>query len=177
MPIRELKVEDIETIVQFWWDLQQINYGFDERYYELTSKEDALAYKKEYYEAMMGNPFFFPIVIETDEGKVIGYMITEIKEREPFYKAAKIARIREVFLLPESQGKGYFSTAYQKIMQFLKEHKIELIDAEIDLSNPALAKYYKVNLYKRAFRLICWVSDTEDYFKKKEEKKIRKQKK
>ena len=124
----------------------------------------------------MENPFFFPLIME-DEGKIVGYMITEIKEREPFYKAAKIARIREVFLLPECQGKGFFTNAYQKIMEFLKKHDISLIDAEMDLSNPALARYYKVNLYKRAFRLISWVSDTEEFFRKIDERKKKKQKK
>ena len=175
MPIRELKEEDIDIIAEFWWYLQEMNIEYDDRYYEITSKEDALIYKKEYYKALMGNPFFFPLVIE-DEGKIVGYMITEIKEREPFYKAAKVARIREVFLLPKCQGKGLFRNTYKKIMEFLKEHDINLIDAEMDLSNPALARYYKVNLYKRGFRLISWVSDTEEFFKKREEKKKQKNK-
>ncbi|MHA1785631.1 MAG: GNAT family N-acetyltransferase [Candidatus Helarchaeota archaeon] len=171
MSIRKLEEKDIDTLAEFWWNLQLMNMKYDERYYEVTSKEDALEYKKRYYKDIISNPFFFPLVMESEDNKIIGYMITEIKEREPFYKAYKIARIREVFLIPEHQRKGLFRIAYQKMMEFIKEHDIFLIDAEIDLSNPVLARYYKVNLYKRGFRLISWVKDTEEYFKKMEEKR------
>jgi len=102
---------------------------------------------------------------------VVGYILGEIMERDPFYVANRFGRLHEVSVDPKYQHKGLFTMAYLDFLRFLKEKDIDLIDAEMDLENSALAAYWKLNYYKRSFKLISWVKKTEVFLHRLEKNK------
>ena len=180
MSYRKANKNDINTILQYWWELHEYNAKFDKKYYAISSKEEALKYKRDYYEKIIGDDNFFIVIIEDEENKPIGYILGEIMERDPFYIENKYGHLREASVDPKYQQKGLFMKAYLAWSAFLKDKGIDLIDSNIDLENKAVAAYWKLNYYKREFKLISWIKETESFLrkleKKKHIKKIREQK-
>lgn len=168
---RRAEEKDIATMVDLWWGLHEYNSKFDKNYYAITSKEDALKYKRRYYGEIMNNENFFISVVESEEKKVVGYIIGEIIDRDPFYQANRLGKIHETGVDPNYQQKGLFMKAYLGFINFLKEKGIDLINADMDVENAAVAAYWKVNFYKRAFKIIAWIKETEKFMHRVEKKK------
>ncbi len=170
MEIRKAEEKDIDIIVNLWYEMHVFNERFDDRYYAIKPKEEALKIKRKSYLELIKDPDSILIIMESD-GKVIGYVNVKIIQRDPVYEVNKIANVQEVSVTKEFREKGFFSTASIKIMQILKSYDIKLLTADVDLENPAISSYWKLNYYKRAFKLICWTEDTEEFMKERLEKK------
>ena len=173
MEIRKATDKDVDTMVKLWYEMHVFNQRFDDRYYALKPKDESLKLKKELYLKLIKDPNFVMLVMDLD-GKIIGYVYVELIQRDPVYEIEKIAQINEVSVTKEFQEKGFFSEAYVQIMKFLNTHDIKLLMAEMDLENPAISAYWKINFYKRAFRLICWTEDAEEFISKRLENKQKK---
>ncbi len=172
MSYRKAEEKDVEIILDLWWKLHEYNHKFDKKYYAITSEEDALNYKRNYYQKIIKDKKFIVLIIETKEKEIAGYLVGEIKNRDPFYWANKYGTLLEISVNPKYQNQGLFTNAYGEFLRFLKDEGIDLIDAEIDLENSApLAAYWKINFYKRAFHLISWIEETEKFMRKLEKKK------
>ena len=172
MSYRKAEEKDIEEILVAWWALHEYNHKFDKKYYAITSKEDALTYKREHYVKMIKDENFLVLIIESEEKEFAGFLVGKIKTRPPFYWANKIGTLLEISVNPKYQGQGLFTKAYGEFLRYLKDEGIDLIDAEIDLENSApLAAYWKINFYKRAFHLISWIGESEKFMRKLEKKK------
>jgi len=173
MKIRKATDKDVDTMVKLWYEMHVFNERFDDRYYALKPKEEVLKLKKELYLKLIKDPNFIILAMDL-EGKLIGYVYVEIIQRDPVFLIEQIAQINEVSVTKEFQEKGFFSEAYVQIMKILNTHNIKLLMAEMDLENPAISAYWKINFYKRAFRLICWTEDAEEFINKRLEKKQKK---
>ena len=175
MEIRKATEKDIDDMVKLWYEMHVFNEKYDDRYYALKPKEEAIKLKKEVYSKLIKDPKYIMLVMDLD-GKIIGYVYVEIIQRDPTFEIEQIAQINEVSVTKEFQEKGFFSSAYIQIMKILKNHDIpiKLLMAEMDLENPAISAYWKINFYKRAFRLICWTEDAEEFISKRMEKKQKK---
>lgn len=171
MSFRKANKNDIDIMLNYWWDLHEYNAKFDKNYYAITSKEEALKHKRDYYKKIFDDENFFIVIIEDEENKPVGYILGEILERDPFYIANKYGRLREASVDPEYQQKGLFMKAYLAWSKFLKEKDIDLIESNIDLENKAVAAYWKLNYYKREFKLISWIKETENFLRKLQKKK------
>lgn len=172
MSYRKATAQDIDTILDLWWKLHEYNHKFDKKYYAITSEEDALNYKREYYQKIINDDKFVVLMIESNEKEIAGFLVGEIRNRDPFYWANKYGTLLEISVNPKYQNQGLFTKAYGEFLRFLKDDGIDLIDAEIDLENSApLAAYWKINFYKRAFHLISWIGESEKFMKKLEKKK------
>ena len=175
MEIRKATEKDIDAMVKIWHEMHVNNEKHDDRYYALKPKEEAIKIKKKLYSKLLNDPKYLMLVMDLD-GRIIGYVYVEIIQRDPTFEIEYLAQINEVSVTKEFQEKGFFSSAYVQIMKILKNHEIpiKLIMAEMDLENPAISAYWKINFYKRAFRLICWTEDAEEFISKRMEKKQKK---
>ncbi|MHA1144176.1 MAG: GNAT family N-acetyltransferase [Candidatus Helarchaeota archaeon] len=176
MSCRKAEDKDIDSMVNLWWKLHEYNSKFDKNYYAISSKEDALEYKRKYYKNIINDENFFISIIESEDERVVGYILGEVRERDPFYVANKFGRLHEASVDPNFQQKGLFIKAYLGFLKFLKEKDIDLVDAEMDLENSALAAYWKLNYYKRSFKLISWIKKTEYFIRRLEKRKKSKKK-
>ena len=171
MSFRKAEKKDIDTMLAYWWGLHEYNAKFDNNYYAISSKEDALKFKRDYYNKIINDDKYFIVIIENEDPQPVGYILGEIMNRDSFYTANKYGCLREASVDPEYQQKGLFMKAYLAWSSFLKEKGIDLIDSNIDLENKAVAAYWKLNYYKREFKLISWIKETENFLRKLEKKK------
>lgn len=171
MSYRKAERKDIDIMLEYWWGLHEYNVKFDKNYYAISSREQALEIKKKYYEKIIDDDNFFIVIIENEEKKPVGFILGEIISRDQFYIANKYGLLREASVDPNYQQKGLFMKAYLGWSAFLKERGIDLIESNIDLENKAVAAYWKLNYYKREFKLISWIKETENFLRKLEKKK------
>jgi len=133
---RKASEKDLQSLVELNTRLKRLNEEFDPL---LRVRADIAEKSMEYFSEALRSPNSLVVVAE-DEGKVVGFIKADIRERI-FYEPRMEGNIVEFYLLPEYRRKGVGATLLDYTIKLLKE-KAEIITAEFPTLNEIAVEFY-----------------------------------
>jgi len=133
---RPAQPSDLDRLVDLNIRLKRLNEEFDPL---LKIREDIPEISKKYLSEAMSSPNSIVVVAE-DEGRVVGFLKADIKERI-FYKPKTEGNIVEFYLLPEYRRKGFGAAFLDYAIDLLRE-RAEIITAEFPSLNEIATEFY-----------------------------------
>ncbi|MEM1942711.1 MAG: GNAT family N-acetyltransferase [Candidatus Caldarchaeum sp.] len=133
---RKAEKRDLPKLVELNIRLKRLNEEFDPL---LRVRSDIAETSRTYFEQAIDAPDSLVIVAE-DEGKVVGFIKADIKERR-FYDPPMEGNIVEFYLLPEYRRKGVGALLLDHAIKALKE-KADIITAEFPALNEIAVEFY-----------------------------------
>ncbi len=147
---RKATEKDLQSLVELNVRLKRLNEEFDPL---LRVRADLAEKSREYFSAALSSPNSLVVVAE-DNGKVVGFMKADIRERI-FYEPRMEGNIVEFYLLPEYRRRGFGARLLDYAIKLLKE-RAEIITAEFPTLNEIAVEFYTklgfrgvVSLYAR----------------------------
>lgn len=133
---RPAKPSDLERLIDLNVRLKRLNEEFDPL---LKIRDDIVEVSRKYLSDAMNSPNSLVVVAE-DDGKVVGFIKADIKERI-FYKPKMEGNIVEFYLLPEYRRKGIGAAFLDYAIDLLRQ-KTEIITAEFPSLNEIAVEFY-----------------------------------
>jgi ribosomal protein S18 acetylase RimI-like enzyme len=135
--VREGDLKDIPHIVdlakKIWWHTysdiisgEQIRYMLNTIY-----SEEVLT------DAMESGTQNFLLIYEKDHPK--GFASFGLRNEEPH-----VHKLHKIYVLPQTQGKGYGRRLIQEVIQLIKEKKMHVLDLNVNRNNQAKHFYEKM---------------------------------
>jgi ribosomal protein S18 acetylase RimI-like enzyme len=133
---RKATEKDLQSLVELNVRLKRLNEEFDPL---LRVRVDIAEKSREYFGEALRSPNSL-IVVAEDNGKVVGFIKADIRERT-FYEPRMEGNIVEFYLLPEYRRRGVGANLLDYTVKLLKE-KAEIITAEFPTLNEIAVEFY-----------------------------------
>ena len=156
MEIRQATEEDLPAIVDLWWEMQSSHNSYDQKFSE-TKSEDRCRELAMIYFSKMVNEEDHLILVAGDFGKVIGLVHMEIAMKPPVLRLERFASIREVVVAESHRRRGTFGQLLNYGWAYLRRRDIRLVEAMVDVGNPAIRAYERQGFIPRQQLMIAWV--------------------
>ena len=154
MKIRKAKKEDIPEIKDLVLKLFSVCDKIDP-----ADKLD-----KSWFKKSKSNKFYIDLLKKKDklllvaeDKKIVGYLLLETKNRDPFIKENKVGYISELFILPKYRGKGISKEFFKEANKWFKKKKFKWLNVSTHSLDKPANKFWE----KQGFR------EFNKYFKKK----------
>lgn len=142
MRIRKARKEDLNTVVELGFELLRHHCRFNRYYTPIENeKKRKRSQKKHYLECIRSRNAFFIVVV--DKGKIIGYVIGEIKKNPPVLLEKRHGEIGEIFIQKEYRKEGLGLFLIQEILYWFRKREIERVVVDFDAKNKIARSAYK----------------------------------
>lgn len=155
MDVRKASPKDLSQLVDLWWEMQSLHSDYDSRFYQVKSEEECRKVARIYYETMLCDNRH-TILVAVQSGKVIGMIHLEKKEKPPIYSVQRFAEIQEVIVSGPYRRKGVFNVLWSQAEKDLRDQGFHLIEALVEVVNPAIKAYEKQGFMARQALMIKW---------------------
>lgn len=145
MIIRKAKKSDesgIRNIDNFYKSMNRF-IGIDMLDPRFKEVKEAKSY---YMNFITGKKKWCYIVEEKD--KIVGFILFNIKKREPYYKIKKVGYIDLVFVDSRYRGKGVSKLLMDKAHEIFMDEGIDYMELSVHVSNPIAYKAWKRHGFK-----------------------------
>lgn len=144
--IRKARLKDIDNIVEVWKNfmIQQRDLGRefgDDRMPPM--KADAPEIVKGHYNRTIRSKKGLLLVLEDDDGRIQGYMLSKIEKNIPVFENDHIGHIVSIYLEDPFRGKGYSSKMYEMTYSWFRSKGIIEVIIEVFTYNPHAHKVYE----------------------------------
>lgn len=120
--IKEAKKEDIERIVELWYDLASMHEEMMEGY---DLSDDAKDHWKDFIEGGLKKEGMCTFVAK-DEEELVGFLNVVIRERLEIFKETEIGMILDVFVKKERREEGIGSLLTERAEEWIKRKGIRV---------------------------------------------------
>lgn len=135
--IREGQQKDIPVIAdlaeKIWWpsytniiSSEQIRYMLDTIYSEKTLRDVMVSEEQKF------------LLLE-EKGVTQGFASFGLRPEEQH-----VHKLHKVYVLPQTQGKGYGKKLIEKVIQLIKEKNMHILDLNVNRNNTAISFYEKL---------------------------------
>ena len=152
--IREAEKEDIDKIVNLWYDLAVMHEELMEGY---DLSKDAKVHWKEFVESGLKRNGMCSFVAE-DKGELIGFLNVVIRERLDIFKETKIGMILDVFIKSERRGEGIGTLLTDRAEEWIRGRGVQVAVITVSPKNEGGVRFwddrgYKTYLLKKRLEL------------------------
>lgn len=137
--VRDAVEGDAESIVDLIVRLKRLHSEFDPL---LKVRDDLTQKVKEWLGRVMKSDRHIVLVAETDDGKVIGVLVGEVRDRI-FYEPSEEGVIMDFYVMPEYRRRGIGKLMLDEAIKRLREKGAKLISAEFPAQNQISSSFYK----------------------------------
>lgn len=137
--IRRAGEKDLDNIVELVVRLKRLNSEFDPL---LKVADDVEQRVREWLTSCINSKDRLVLVAETDEGKVIGVLVSEIRDRL-FYEPRREGVIMDFYVMPEFRRRGIGKSMMDEAIKILREMGAHVISAEFPALNQISVAFYK----------------------------------
>ncbi len=120
--IREAKKEELDIIVELWYDLATMHQDMMDGY---DLSEDAKEQWKDFVEDGLKREGMCTFVAE-DEDELIGFLNVVIRERLEIFEDTEIGMILDVFIKEKRRGEGIGSLLTERAEDWIKSKGVEV---------------------------------------------------
>lgn len=136
--IRRAKKEDAIPIMK----LNKILFEYEYKKFDKTLNYNWPNKNLNYFKNHIKNQDSFSI-IASSKGKIIGYLIASIKEKEEYRNIEKLAEIENTIILDNFRGKGIGKTFFKELVKWAKEKKVKRLKVVASINNKDAINFYK----------------------------------
>ena len=134
--LREAKMEDLDTLLQFEQGIVQY-----ERPFAPNIKEDPVSYYD--ISQLIQREDAQVIVVVSASGELIGSGYIKIKSNIPYKKPDLIAYLGFMYVVPEHRGRGINSVVIERLIQWAKKRDIHEVQLDVYAENVSALKAYE----------------------------------
>ncbi len=88
------------------------------------------------------------LVLVAQEEDIIGFLACSINDYYPHMEIRKIGHIMAVYVVPAYRRRGIATALMKQALKWMKEHKIEYVNLNVDVQNDAAIAAYKAMGFK-----------------------------
>jgi len=138
--------EDSGQVAQLNNDLSKCHVSFHPLYVlKENASELGLAYIKDKIEkSRLGEN----LVLVAQDENIVGYLMCSINDQHPSAEIRKIGHIGAVYVIPAYRRRGIASALMKEALKWLKEHKVEYADLNVDVQNATAVAAWKAMGFK-----------------------------
>ncbi|MEM3977134.1 MAG: GNAT family N-acetyltransferase [Thermoplasmata archaeon] len=135
--IRNMEEKDLKEATDLIMRLKKFNAEHDPLF---TTTEDLMDNVMDYLKKTINNEEMEALVAE-DNGKIVGMMLGEIRDRI-FYEPRREIRVRDIYLLPHYRKRGLGKKLFEEIEKSVKGKGVDIITVEFPDENLLAHKFY-----------------------------------
>ena len=138
--IRKANLNDLAEVSRLNLDLFKIQHEFDPTAsLDWTLSQDG----QEYFKSRISQENSFVEIAETENGKLIGYIIGTILTPRPWRTPGIYAELESIFVEKEHQGSGLGSKLINNFVDWCKTNKVNRTSLLVDPKNKSAIEFYK----------------------------------
>ncbi|MGC9135283.1 N-acetyltransferase family protein [Caldivirga sp.] len=137
--VRKAGERDLENVVELVVRLKRLNSEFDPL---LKVRDDIYVQVKNWLNGYLNNKGKLLLVAESDDGKIIGALVSEVRERL-FYEPRMEGVIMDFYIMPEFRRKGIGKMMMDEAIKMLREMGAYVISAEFPAQNQISVAFYR----------------------------------
>jgi ribosomal protein S18 acetylase RimI-like enzyme len=137
--VRKAGERDLENVVELVVRLKRLNSEFDPL---LKVRDDIYVQVKNWLNGYLNNKGKLLLVAESDDGKIIGARVSEVRERL-FYEPRMEGVIMDFYIMPEFRRKGIGKMMMDEAIKMLREMGAYVISAEFPAQNQISVAFYR----------------------------------
>jgi len=131
MRVRKARIKDANEITNLNYLLMKYHEKFDS-YYKVD-KDHRVIYNK-YVKKLIRSKNALVLVTEVN-GKIVGTMYGEIRERPPIMEVKKFGHLGDAFILKEYRKRGVGKKLTKELMKWFKSKRVKFVELEVDVRN------------------------------------------
>jgi ribosomal protein S18 acetylase RimI-like enzyme len=144
---RIYKDDDLPVIKEYY---KKLDAAFHEMGYSLPSPENVSQLWLNSFEKTLGK---FSIIHVADvDGKIVGFMLSRIKQLPPFMGGMLVGELSDMWIEPEFRRFGIGRKLSVIAMDWLKKHNVHSIEIQILAGNEPSYKLYESMGFKCDYR-------------------------
>lgn len=156
MEICKATERDLPGMVDLWWEMQSSHDEYDPQFYKTKSERECRDMARTYFSRMISDKNHL-ILLASESGKTVGMIHIQIGIKPPVYSLERFASILEVVVAKFYRNRGIFRMLLNQTRDILRLEKINLLEASVDISNPATEAYKHVGFTAREQLMIHWI--------------------
>ncbi|ABW01220.1 GNAT family N-acetyltransferase [Caldivirga maquilingensis] len=137
--VRKAEEKDLENVVELVVRLKRLNSEFDPL---LKVRDDVYVQVKNWISGYLNNKGKLLLVAESDDGRVIGALVSEVRERL-FYEPRMEGVIMDFYIMPEFRRRGIGKMMMDEAIRMLREMGAHVISAEFPAQNQISVAFYR----------------------------------
>jgi len=136
--IKEATLEYLKDIINFNKKL----FEFEYKNFDKTLDCSWPPKNKEYFKNSIKGKDSLALVV-LDKGKIIGYLIGNIKKAKNYRNIKKIAELDNMFILPDYRNKGIGSLLCKRFLDWVKSRDVKRVRVVVSEKNKGAINCYK----------------------------------
>jgi ribosomal protein S18 acetylase RimI-like enzyme len=137
--VRRAGERDLDSIVELVVRLKRLNSEFDPL---LKVRDDIYTQVRNWLSGFMNDKNRLLLVAESDDGRVIGVLVSEVRERL-FYEPRMEGVIMDFYVMPEFRRRGIGKMMMDEAIKMLREMGAHVISAEFPAQNQISVAFYR----------------------------------
>lgn len=147
--VRNATEKDISAIFQLWVESMKLHEKLDPLIFGFIS--DKMGDAKTFITAQFRKESSILLVAEK-EGKVIGYLLGEIRERLPFQKLQRTGYIWDIVVTECERNKGIGSLLLEKSCEFFRHRGLDTVMLNVSEKNTSALRFYEKHGFEAYLR-------------------------
>jgi ribosomal protein S18 acetylase RimI-like enzyme len=146
--------DDLDAIVEAWWQLVSEHTGRDGEYWGLIEEAEARRQSREWHEQDLSDASRVLLVAEIG-GRVAGFIRGRIEDRPMVWRVNKVGRVHEVAVHRDFRGQGVGRAMLTAMEAEFRKRDLSHADIMVDGRNMAARGLYdSQGYYERELHLI-----------------------
>ncbi|UCG92374.1 MAG: GNAT family N-acetyltransferase [candidate division WOR-3 bacterium] len=147
--IRDARRSDIDAIYQLWIESMKYHERFGPSIFGFDDEHAAVG--KRFITDQSKKATTILIVAEKS-GRIIGYLLGEIRDRLPFQKLKKTGYIFDIVVTEKERHKGIGSLLLQRSFAFFKKNNMNTVMLSVSEENIEAIKFYEKHSFTTYLR-------------------------
>ena len=153
MKIRKARKEDLERMVSLWWQMHTSLHGYDKDFYRRIQKKKATDSRKNQFTNALHDKNSILIVAEKEDF-VVGVLTARLSDKSPGVSSRRTILVDHVIVDKEHRGMGIYSMLQERLDRIATREKVQYIELNVDVSNPAVEIYKHKGYISRQTRMV-----------------------
>jgi len=141
MNIRKARKQDLDQILDLWWELNSSHTKFDRLYYSHKPGPVCRKMGQKHYGSWLKKRGHFILVAE-DKGKIIGYLAGRKTSRPPLYRLGECGMVDTVIVAKTMRRKNAGRQLIKAAMAEFKKMKLKMAVLNVEAKNTGARGFY-----------------------------------
>ena len=152
--IRPAEGDDVDLIVELWWQLVSEHQRIDPFYWGLAEESEARLRYRDLKARQLADPEQIHLAAEV-RGRLAGYIHGSIVKRRDYYRAISCGRVDEVVVDVNFRRQGVGKALLAGLAEAFEERGLACAELTVDVENRvAQALYFAFGFQARELRLV-----------------------